>query len=85
MRNTTVFTSGSGAVGSNKSHSKHVFTNDRVMTNNGTLLDGRLDISTPHDAREKRCGMTDDHLKVSRGELEKERERERESDPYRNR
>jgi len=41
------------------------------MTNNGTLPDGRPDISTPRDAREKQCGMTDDRLKVSRGELEK--------------
>lgn len=27
----------------------------------------RLDISAPHDAREKRRGMTDDRLKVPRG------------------
>lgn len=37
------------------------------MTNNGDPPDDQLDISTPRDAREKRCGMTDDRLKVPRG------------------
>lgn len=43
------------------SHSKCVFTSDRVMTNNGVLLDGSFRGSTQHDVREKRSGMTDDH------------------------
>lgn len=71
---------------SNESHSKRVFTNDRVMTNNGdpperrrrrrrepARVFSRLDISTPRDARERRSGMTDDRLKVSRGSEARER------------
>lgn len=46
------------------SHSKCVFTSDRVMTNNGVLLDGSFRDSTQHDVREKRSGMTDDHGKA---------------------
>ncbi|KOX77719.1 hypothetical protein WN51_09384 [Melipona quadrifasciata] len=49
---------GCGRVGS---HSKCVFTSDRVMTNNGVLPDGSFRDSTQHDVREKRSGMTDDH------------------------
>lgn len=57
------------------SHSKCVFTSDRVMTNNGTLLDGSFQDSTQHDAREKRSGMTDDHGKaIFSGQRRKRRE-----------
>lgn len=57
------------------SHSKCVFTSDRVMTNNGALLDGSFQDSTQHDVREKRSGMTDDHGKaIFSGQQEKRRE-----------
>jgi len=52
--------------GARGSHSRRVFTNDRVMTNNGDPPGDRLDISAPRDAREKHRGMTDDRLKVAR-------------------
>lgn len=52
------------------SHSKCVFTSDRVMTNNGALLDAPFQDSTQRDVREKRSGMTDDrgHQVFSREE-----------------